>query len=157
MCSIWTSAADRPRSQTYATCIVPTLGALFAVWISCSAGQKAAITARIAWAQKGCGNDEESRPARRQSSLVAPHSRKRTSEQGCTDSHVAKRLGHANANITVSIYAHALEADELAAAKIWDDAMTDVIGANKRQPNRSLAKSSAGEAKKPEVIDFKVG
>ena len=36
---------------------------------------------------------------------------------------VAKRLGHANANITLAIYAHALEADELAAAKIWDDAM----------------------------------
>ncbi len=36
---------------------------------------------------------------------------------------VAKRLGHANANVTLSIYAHALEADELAAAKIWDDTM----------------------------------
>ena len=46
---------------------------------------------------------------------------------------VAKRLGHANANITLSIYAHALEADELAAARIWDDVMADVVGANKRQ------------------------
>jgi integrase len=51
---------------------------------------------------------------------------------------VASRLGHANANITLSIYAHPLEADELAAAKIWGDAMADVIGANKRQPKRSL-------------------
>jgi integrase len=33
---------------------------------------------------------------------------------------VAKRLGHANANVTLSIYAHALEADEVAAAKIWE-------------------------------------
>ncbi len=41
--------------------------------------------------------------------------------------------GHANANITLSIYAHAIEADELAAAKIWDDAMADVIGANGRR------------------------
>jgi hypothetical protein len=45
----------------------------------------------------------------------------------------------------LSIYAHALEADELAAAKIWDDAMANVIGANKRQPNRKLANVSAGK------------
>jgi integrase len=56
---------------------------------------------------------------------------------------VAKRLGHANANITLSIYAHALEADELAAAKIWDDAMVEVIGSAKREPKQNLAKSSA--------------
>ncbi len=51
---------------------------------------------------------------------------------------VAKRLGHANANVTLSIYAHALEADELAAAKIWDDAMASVIEAHKRQPSENL-------------------
>jgi len=45
---------------------------------------------------------------------------------------VAKRLGHANANITLSIYAHALEGDEVAEAKIWDDAMVDVIGASRK-------------------------
>ncbi len=54
---------------------------------------------------------------------------------------VAKRLGHANANITLSIYAHSLEADELAAAKIWDDAMVSVIEAHKRQLNENLGKS----------------
>jgi integrase len=54
---------------------------------------------------------------------------------------VAKRLGHANANVTLSIYAHALEADELAAAKIWNDAMTRVMDAQKRLPERSLGKS----------------
>lgn len=69
---------------------------------------------------------------------------------------VAKRLGHANANITLSIYAHALEADELAAAKIWDDAMVDVIGKARRQPKRSLAKSSAGRAKKLKLVETKV-
>ena len=68
---------------------------------------------------------------------------------------VAKRLGHANANVTLSIYAHALEADELAAAKIWDDAMADVIDANKRQPKRMLANVSAGKAKKLEVVESK--
>jgi integrase len=70
---------------------------------------------------------------------------------------VAKRLGHANANITLSIYAHALEADELAAAKIWNDAMEDVIGAHKRQPNRMLANVSAGKPQKLEVIEKKAG
>jgi hypothetical protein len=46
---------------------------------------------------------------------------------------VAKRLGHASPNITLSIYSHALEADELAASKIWNDAMTDVIEADRKQ------------------------
>lgn len=69
---------------------------------------------------------------------------------------VAKRLGHANANITLSIYAHALEADELAAAKIWGDAIADVIGANKRQP-RSLAKSSAEKTTKLQIVETKAG
>jgi len=39
---------------------------------------------------------------------------------------VSKRLGHANPNITLGIYAHALEVDELGAAKLWNDAMTAV-------------------------------
>lgn len=46
---------------------------------------------------------------------------------------VAKRLGHASPNITLSIYSHALEADEVAAAKIWNDAMADVISDNRKQ------------------------
>src|SRR5579862_9126183 len=69
---------------------------------------------------------------------------------------VAKRLGHANANITLSIYAHALEADELAAAKIWDDAMPDVIGVHNRESNRNLAKSSAGTVQKLQLVEKKV-
>ena len=67
---------------------------------------------------------------------------------------VAKRLGHANPSITLSIYAHALEADELAAAKIWDDAMVDVISANKKRPaGRMLENVSAKQAQKMEVIE----
>lgn len=52
---------------------------------------------------------------------------------------VSKRLGHANPNITLQIYSHALEADEVAAAKIWNDAMADVIQVNRKQacPERS--------------------
>jgi site-specific recombinase XerD len=40
---------------------------------------------------------------------------------------VSKRLGHGNPNITLGIYAHALEAGELASTKVWEDAMADVI------------------------------
>lgn len=73
--------------------------------------------------------------------------------QGVPIPTVAKRLGHANANITLSIYAHALEADELAAAKIWGDPMATVIGENKRQWNGSLAKSSANTLKAVQTIE----
>ena len=40
---------------------------------------------------------------------------------------VAERLGHADQNITLSIYSHALPADSRAAAKTWNDQMADVI------------------------------
>jgi integrase len=35
---------------------------------------------------------------------------------------VSERLGHASLNITLSIYSHALPADNEAAAKLWNDA-----------------------------------
>lgn len=47
---------------------------------------------------------------------------------------VSERLGHANPNVTLSIYAHALKADELAAAKVWEDAMADVIETQMKKP-----------------------
>jgi len=40
---------------------------------------------------------------------------------------VSERLGHADQNITLSIYSHAMPADTRAAAKVWNDAMADVI------------------------------
>jgi hypothetical protein len=40
---------------------------------------------------------------------------------------VAERLGHASPNITLSIYSHALPADNEATAKLWNDAMQDVL------------------------------
>jgi integrase len=40
---------------------------------------------------------------------------------------VAKRLGHTDQNITLSIYSHAFPADTRAAAKIWNDSMAEVI------------------------------
>jgi integrase len=43
---------------------------------------------------------------------------------------VSKRLGHANPAITLKLYSHALESDELAAAQHWDDAFSEVVQAH---------------------------
>jgi len=58
---------------------------------------------------------------------------------------VSERLGHANPNITLSIYSHAIPADSRAAAKIWDDSLADVINASRKpRASRSLAESCTG-------------
>ena len=49
---------------------------------------------------------------------------------------VSERLGHADQNITLSIYSHALPADRRAATRVWSDAMAEVISAN-REPATS--------------------
>lgn len=41
-------------------------------------------------------------------------------------------LGRADQNITLSIYSHAMPADTRAAAKIWNDAMADVISESRK-------------------------
>jgi integrase len=53
--------------------------------------------------------------------------------KGVPISVVSERLGHGDQNITLSIYSHALPADSNAAAKVWNDAMKDVI-ADSRKP-----------------------
>jgi integrase len=40
---------------------------------------------------------------------------------------VSKRLGHSNPTITLKLYSHAPESDELSAAQRWDDAFKDVV------------------------------
>jgi len=50
----------------------------------------------------------------------------------------AKRLGHANANVTLSISSHAPEADERAAAKVWHHGMADVIETNRIKPRKRV-------------------
>jgi integrase len=62
---------------------------------------------------------------------------------------VSERLGHADQNITLSIYSHPMPADSRAAAKVWNDAMADVIeeareGTSKK---RMLADVSAATLK----------
>ena len=62
---------------------------------------------------------------------------------------VSERLGHADQNITLSIYSHALPADTRAAAKVWNDAMADVISEARKKPGakRRLANVCTGGAK----------
>lgn len=63
---------------------------------------------------------------------------------------VSKRLGHANTHVTATIYSHALPHDEIAAAKLWNDAMSGTLNpskpATKPQSRRVI---SIGEHKKP--------
>jgi integrase len=47
--------------------------------------------------------------------------------KGVPISVVSERLGHADQNITLSIYSHALPADSRAAARIWNESMAEVI------------------------------
>lgn len=61
---------------------------------------------------------------------------------------VAKRLGHAGAHVTLSIYAHALEADEVAAAEVWSGSVGTVVPEGKMQEARTqLALASAKPGK----------
>jgi integrase len=64
---------------------------------------------------------------------------------------VSERLGHANPNITYGIYAHAMPADNQAAAIVWNNAMKDVIDASRKEnfarKRRVTANDSAGSEK----------
>jgi integrase len=46
---------------------------------------------------------------------------------------VAERLGHASPHVTLSIYSHALPADNLAMAKLWNDALVEVLEESRKQ------------------------
>jgi hypothetical protein len=63
---------------------------------------------------------------------------------------VSERLGHASPNITLGIYSHALPADNEAAAKLWNDAMADVIAESRKEAakNRMLSNVITGGRKK---------
>jgi integrase len=59
--------------------------------------------------------------------------------KGVSAAVVAERLGHADQNITLSIYSHALPADSRAAAKIWNNAIAEVVvGAREERPQALL-------------------
>jgi integrase len=55
---------------------------------------------------------------------------------------VSERLGHADQNITLSVYSHSLPTDVKAASKVWRNALADVISEDRsRKTVKSLEKS----------------
>jgi len=46
---------------------------------------------------------------------------------------VSKRLGHANSQVTLEIYSHAMRNDEASAADLWDDATADINGRTEKR------------------------
>ena len=75
--------------------------------------------------------------------------------QGAPITVVSERLGHASPNITLSIYSHALPADNRAAAKLWNDAMADVIQESAREVAGGNLPKSTTEAARQKVISIK--
>jgi integrase len=67
---------------------------------------------------------------------------------------VSATLGHANPNITLGIYSHAMPTDNEAAAKLWNDAMADVIQRS-RARKCGMAANGSKESKKIRVIPLK--
>jgi integrase len=55
---------------------------------------------------------------------------------------VSDRLGHADPNITLSVYSHSLATDHKAASKAWCNALADVISEDRaRKSEKNLGKS----------------
>ena len=71
---------------------------------------------------------------------------------------VSERLGHADQNITLSIYSHCIPADSRAAAKVWNDSMADVLeGSKKAGEERSTAKYCTEGTEKRLFVAKKTG
>jgi integrase len=83
-------------------------------------------------------------------SLRHTHASQMLSE-GAPITAVSERLGHANANITLGIYAHALPKDDGAVAQLWNNAMSSMLEASRKQARARrcirLANVSAGKEK----------
>lgn len=61
---------------------------------------------------------------------------------------VSEQLGHADQNITLSIYSHAIPADKRAASKVWSGAMADVIQTGRKPPTTGMFASVCTEREK---------
>lgn len=72
--------------------------------------------------------------------------------KGVPITEVSERLGHADKNITLAIYAHAIPADSRAAAKVWDDALGDVIHASKKAPASRMVENGCTEGPKTRAL-----
>jgi integrase len=56
---------------------------------------------------------------------------------------VSKRLGHANSQITLDVYSHAMKHDEETAAILWEEATGSIIARTRKQPGKETV-SEAG-------------
>jgi hypothetical protein len=56
---------------------------------------------------------------------------------------VSKRLGHANSQITLDVYSHAMKHDEETAAILWEQATGSIIARTRKQPGKETV-SEAG-------------
>jgi integrase len=56
---------------------------------------------------------------------------------------VSERLGHANSNITLAVYSHALPADVRAASQAWRNALSEVIADDRAEKKLQNPKPSA--------------
>ncbi len=71
---------------------------------------------------------------------------------------VSRRLGHADRNITLSIYSHGVPADSRAAARIRDDALGDVIElGNKAGAVRTVAHVCTDAAREASFVERRTG
>jgi integrase len=57
---------------------------------------------------------------------------------------VSKRLGHSSTDVTAKVYAHSFNADEIAAARIWEERVGATLDAKttRQTPQKSVAKCS---------------
>jgi hypothetical protein len=65
---------------------------------------------------------------------------------------VSERLGHANPNITYGIYAHAMPADQKAAAIMWGNAMAEAIEDSRKEALARKRRVTANDSAKSEKI-----
>jgi len=52
---------------------------------------------------------------------------------------VSKRLGHSNVHVTATVYSHALPDDEIAAAQMWNNAMSGTLKRRACEPSNKTA------------------
>jgi hypothetical protein len=65
---------------------------------------------------------------------------------------VSARLGHANPNITYGIYAHAMPADQKAAAILWGNAMKEAIEDSRKEAFARRRRMTANDSARSEKI-----
>ena len=69
---------------------------------------------------------------------------------------VSKRLGHANSQITLDVYSHAMKHDEETAAILWETATGDMIARTRKQPKQESSGKPPVIFRDPKLVKFAV-